>query len=175
MRQTISQQLQECTTCQEIKTPSQQVGHLTPISVSEPFELVGWDLMDPFPTSMAGNRYILVMKEYLTRWCEVQAIPDCTASTVAAALLHNIIFRHSCPQHILSDQGVQFKGEVLRVLTQSLGIKQRFSSPYHPQTNGLTERLNRTLKQSLSAYIDPLHQNWDEMLPYATHAYNTSV
>ena len=61
------------------------------------------------------------------------------------------------------------------MLSHSLGIKQVFTSPYHPQTNGLTERMNKTIKQVISAYVDPLHQSWDQVLPFAVHAYNTSV
>lgn len=63
----------------------------------------------------------------------------------------------------------------MTVLTVCLRIKQAFSSPYHIQTNGLTERLNRTIKQVIVAYVDPLHQTWDQVLPYAIHAYNTIV
>ena len=142
---------------------------------SQPFELLRWDLMGPFPTSINGNKYILVITEYLTRWCEAAALPDATAHSVAQALLHKVIFPHGCPAQLLSDQGSQFRSEVLQVLSHSLGIKQVFTSPYHPQTNGLTERMNKTIKQVISAYVDPLHQSWDQVLPFAVHTYNTSV
>ncbi len=175
MRQDISFHLKQCPTCQQIKSPSQKVGTLCPITVSHPFEMVGWDLMGPFPTSRKGNKYILVMTEYLTRWCEAEPIADTSASTIASVLLRKIIFPHGFPAHLLSIQGPQFRGEVMQVLTTSMGIQQKFTTPYHPQTNGLTERMNRTLKQIISSFIDPLHQDWDEILPFAVHAYNTSV
>ena len=69
----------------------------------------------------------------------------------------------------------QFTGEIMQVLSASFGINQVFSSPYHPHMNGLAERLNRTIKQVIAAYVDPLHQTWDQVLPYAVHAYNTTV
>ena len=131
--------------------------------------------MDPFPTSINGNKYILVITEYLTRWCEAIALSDATANSVAQALLQRVIFPHGCPHQLLSDQGSQFRSEVIRVLSQCLGITQVFTSPYHPQSNGLTERLNRTIKQVISAYVDPLYQSWDQVLPFAVHAYDTSV
>ena len=155
-----------------MKAPQQASGNLQPITVKEPFELLG---LGPFPTSINGNKYILFITEYLTRWCEAAALPDATAHSVAQALLHKVIFPHGCPQQLLSDQGSQFRSEVLQVLSHSLGIKQVFTSPYHPQTNGLTERMNKTIKQVISAYVDPLHQSWDHVLPFAIHAYNTSV
>ena len=131
--------------------------------------------MGPFLTSISGNKYILFMTEYLTCWCEATALPDVTINLVAQALLHKVIFPHGCPQQLLSDQGSQFCSEVLQVFNHSLGIKQVFTSPYHPQTNGLTERMNKTIKQVISAYVDPLHQSWDQVLPFAVHTYNTSV
>ena len=131
--------------------------------------------MDPFPTSINGNKYILVITEYLTRWCEAIALSDATANSVAQALLQRVIFPHGCPRQHLLDQGSQFRSEVIRVLSQCLGITQVFTSSYHPQSNGLTERLNRTIKQVISAYVDPLHQSWYQVLPFAVHAYNTSV
>ncbi len=92
MCQSVSHHLRHCEVYQSYKTPQSHVGPLSLISVTHPFELVGWDLMGPFPMSAGGNRYIIVMTEYLTRWCEAQALPDSTASSVASALLHNVIF-----------------------------------------------------------------------------------
>ena len=120
--------LQSCPTCQDVKTLQSTGGSLTPITVKEPFGMVGWDLMRPIPISLQGNRYILEITKYLTRWCEVIALPDSTASTVARVLLQRIIFPHGCPQQLLSDQGFKFRS-VLKVLAQSLGIKNYL--PHH--------------------------------------------
>ncbi len=175
MRKSITTHLLDCTSCQQTKTPPRNVGHLTPITVSAPFELVGWDLMGPFPETSRSNRYIIVMTEYLMRWYEATAVPDSSAHTVANTLLHKLILSHGCPKQLLSDQGKQFAGEVMEVLTSSLGIRRLLTSPYHPQTNGLTERMNKTLKQMIAAYVDPLQSDWDQILPFVVHAHNTSV
>ncbi|KAI5055206.1 hypothetical protein GOP47_0030351 [Adiantum capillus-veneris] len=175
MRQAVSDTLRHCITCQQVIIPTQEPGHLSPITVDRPFQLVGWDIMGPFSPTINGNRYIIVATEYLTRWCEAAPIPDATAPTVTHFLLHNIIMRHTCPEAILFDQGHQFVSDTLQILSQCLGVTQNFTSPYHPQANGLTERLNRTIKQMIAMYVDPLHQHWDTILPYALHAYNTSV
>jgi hypothetical protein len=63
------------------------MGFLSPTEVIEPFEMVGWDLMGPFPASIIGNRYILVMTEYLTRWCITVPIPEISIDVVVIALL----------------------------------------------------------------------------------------
>jgi hypothetical protein len=97
MRQDVAHYIRTCPICQGTKSQPQRVGKLYPITVTPPFVLVGWDIMGPFPTSKQGNKYILVMTEYLTRWYEAEAIPNTSASTVANALLRKIIFPHGCP------------------------------------------------------------------------------
>ncbi|UYV73272.1 K02A2.6-like [Cordylochernes scorpioides] len=54
-------------------------------------------------------------------------------------------------------------------------VKHCFTSSYHPQTNGLTERLNRTLINMISTYVNTVQKNWDEILPFITHVYNTTI
>jgi hypothetical protein len=106
MRQDISHYIRQCPTCQHIKNDTIKAGTLAPITISHPYELVGWDLMGPFPTSKSGNQHILVMIEYLTRWCEAEPLSDISASTIATALLKKVIFPHGCPIQLLSDQGL---------------------------------------------------------------------
>ena len=87
MWQSVLDHLRNCQVCQSIKPPPQQSGLLTSISVSEPFELIGWDLIGPFPTTPDGTIYIIEIMEYLTWWCEAVAIPDGFANTIANVLL----------------------------------------------------------------------------------------
>ena len=103
------------------------------------------------------------------------ASPDANATTITTDLLEKIIFPHGFPLQILSDRGAQFNNELLCLVSTQLGFQQLFPSPYDPQTNGLTERLNRTLKQQISAYINPLQSTWVRIFPFVTHAYNTVV
>ncbi|KAH7415488.1 hypothetical protein KP509_14G047600 [Ceratopteris richardii] len=138
MRRGVSDHVRQCQICQHIKNPQQKSGKLTPITVTEPFEIVGWDI-------------------------------------TFEALMSRLILHHGCPQKLLSDQGAQFTDEVMQVLGKCLGMTLLFTSPYHPQTNGPTERMNKTIKQILNSFIDPLQQNWDQVLPFAVYAYNTSV
>ena len=84
--------------------------------------------------------YILAIAEYLALWC------DATTNRVASALLQHVVFSHGFPQ-LLSDKGSQFQNEIIKILVQSFGIEQLFTSLYHPQTNGLTKRMNKTIEQ----------------------------
>ena len=138
-------------------------------------QLVAVDLMGPFPCSQNGNCYILVASDYFTKWCEAYAIPNIEAITVAKSLTREMFFRFSPPEALHSDQGRQFDGLVLKEICRILQIRKSRTSPYHPQCDGLVERLNRTLLSMLatSAKDNPL--NWEEYLQPVCFAYNTSI
>lgn len=78
---------------------------------------------------------------------------DKTAESVAKFLYDDIICRHGCPEIQISDQGREFLNKLSNELFRLTGTQQRVTSPYHPQANGLVERLNRTLKTSLLKVI----------------------
>ena len=104
---------QNCTTCAEMKSTTEKINRKPSVRADKPLQRNYIDLLGPFPHSVTGNRYILVITEYLTRWCEAAAIPDITASTIASTLLQKLIFSHGCLRQLLSDQGAQFKAEVM--------------------------------------------------------------
>ena len=94
------------------------------------------------PITSKNNRYIVVVIDYLTKWPEARALPTAIADQVANFIYEDIICRHGCPAKILSDRGTHFNNQVIQELTQKFEIKHHFSTPYHPQTNGLVERFN---------------------------------
>lgn len=75
---------------------------------------------------------------------------------------------------VITDRGAAFTAELMKCLLTMTNTSHRKSTAYHPQTNGLTERLNRTIADMLSMYVDLEHKTWDQILPYATCAYNTA-
>lgn len=174
---TVQHYVKSCRECQRRKVPPlKPAGLLQPVKPpTSPFQQVGMDLLGPFPTSTKGNRWIVVATDYLTRYAETASVPRATAAEVAQFFVHNIVLRHGAPQIVITDRGTAFTAD----LTQSVMIlthtTHRRTTAYHPQTNGLTERLNRTLADMLSMYVDVEHKTWDEILPYATFAYNTAV
>ncbi|GFS97021.1 transposon Ty3-I Gag-Pol polyprotein [Trichonephila clavipes] len=70
--------------------------------------------------------------------------------------------------------GAVFRSRLVSSLVDLCNIDHRFTTAYHPQTNGLTERFNKTLADMLSMYVDVEQKNWDEILPFVTFAYNTA-
>lgn len=112
--------------------------------------------------------------DYLTRYTETDALTSATAAAVSSFLLQRVILRHGAPRVVISDRGRQFMADVVEEILRLCGSSYRHSTPYHPQTNGLTERTNRTLTNMLSMYVDADHRNWDAVLPFVTYAYNTA-
>lgn len=86
----------------------------------------------------------------------------------------DIILVHGAPRQLLTDRGRTFLSAVVDEILRSCNTKHKFTTSYHPQTNGLTERLNRTITDMLAKYVAADHQDWDIHLPYVTFAYNSS-
>lgn len=140
-----------------------------------PFQQVGMDLLGPFPKSSTGNRWIVVATDYLTRYCETRPLPRATASDVADFFIHAVVLRHGAPAVVITDRGTAFTAQLLEEVLTLSGTVHRRTTAYHPQANGLTERLNKTIADMLSMYVDVDHKNWDRVLPFVTFAYNTAV
>lgn len=169
--------VQGCRECQRRKTPPvKPAGLLHPIAPPRtPFDLVGMDLLGPFPLSSTGNKWIIVATDYLTRYAETKALPRGTASEVAKFFVHHIILRHGAPSCVITDRGTSFTAQMMEDIFKLSCTSHRKTTAYHPQTNGLTERLNKTIADMLSMYVDVHHKTWDEILPYITFAYNTAT
>ena len=123
--------------------------------------------------SRDGNRYALVIQDYLTKWPEVYAVQDRKAETVAKCLL-DLIWRHGVPSRIIHDRAAEFLAEVLQETASLLGITQLPTSGGHPQTDGLVERFNRTLKQMLAKVVAAGGHNWDSLVGPVLFAYRTT-
>jgi hypothetical protein len=171
MYKDIQNYVKSCETCQK-RLKGKRKEPLHPIQVGRAFERIGIDLVGPLQITQQNNRYIIVATDYLTRWPEARAVPDAGAETLAKFIFEEIVCRHGVPKIILSDNGKNFISETVRILCEKFLIKHIFSSPYHPQTNGMVERLNRTLCNSL-AKVKETDEDWDIHIPAVLFAYRT--
>ena len=142
------------------------------IPVGEPFECLGMDFKE-LDISEEGNRYALVFQDYLTKWPEVFPVKDRTAPTVAKCLAE-LVWRHGVPSKIVHDRAAEFLSDVLQDTAAILGLKQLPTSGGHPQTDGLVERFNRTLKSMLVKLVEAKGRNWDKLLGPVLLAYRTT-
>ena len=164
--------VQTCNECQR-RGKNHRSEPLHPIKVGQPFDRLGIDLVGPFPVTARGNTYIVVATEYLTKWPEARAIPDSTAASVVTFFYEDIICRHGCPKILQTDRGTHFVNEMLDTLCQKSGVKHKLSTAYHPQTNGLVERFNKTLCEVLAKFANENKDDWDLFVPSALFAYRT--
>ena len=136
--------------------------------------MVGIDFFGPLPPS-AGNQYILLIGDQFTKWHEAIALPDQSALTTAKALMEHWITRFGCPESLHSDQGRNFEAKLFTSLTKLLQLDKTRTTAFHPQSNAVIERTNRTLLNMLAKTTDQNQRNWSELLQYVMLAYRTSV
>jgi hypothetical protein len=122
---------------------------------------------------MEGNKYIIVAMDYFTKWPEAKAVKNADAKEVSKFIYEEIICRHGCPKKILTDRGSHFNNEMVKNLVGKFEIKHGFSTPYHPKTNGLVERFNKTLCESLAKIGNV--KNWDMNITSVLFAYHSKI
>ena len=160
-----------CSECQKAAPRSMIRAPLVPLPVMEaPFERIAMDIVGPLPKSRVGNRFVLVICDYATRYPEAVPLRSCDTEHVAEGLV-NFFARVGVPGEILSDQGTNFTSQLMKEIENLLHIKAIKTTPYHPQTDGLVERFNKTLKSMLRKYATESGKDWDKLLPYLLFAY----
>ena len=114
-------------------------------------QIIVVDIVGPFSPVQSGNNYVLVVSDYFTNWMEAFAIPNQEAVTVAEKLVEEVLCRFSIPEQLHSDQGRQFEGKLMQEVCKLLHINKTRTTAYHPQSDGVVERLNRTLLSSCNS------------------------
>ena len=123
------------------------------MATGAPLDRLATDILGPFPESTRGNKYVLAVTDYFTKWVEIFPIPDQTAPTCAEIILNEVIARFGCPYNIHSDQGRNYESAIFSELCQLLEIRKTRTSPGHPSCNGQVEHFNRTLVSMIKAYL----------------------
>lgn len=167
--------VKECPVCAKKKPPVRApAGLLTPIRASDPWDTVGVDILGPLPITQSKNRYIVVFTDYLTKWVEAFSIREADSKAIARLFVMEIVARFGAPRKLNSDRGTVFMSELSTAIYDFMNVKKIFTTPYHPQTDGLTERFNKTVAQMLTAYVNENQTNWDQILPLVLLAYRTA-
>uniref|UniRef100_A0A9J7Z5P0 Gypsy retrotransposon integrase-like protein 1 n=1 Tax=Cyprinus carpio carpio TaxID=630221 RepID=A0A9J7Z5P0_CYPCA len=162
----VKQFCQACPVCQKTSPKPPPPTPLIPLPIiGVPFKHIGMDLVGPLPKSAWGHEHILVIVDYATRYPEPLPLRKATAKNIAHELF--LFFsRVGIPADILTDQGTPFMSRLMADLCRLLRVKQLRTSVYQPETDGLTERFNKTLKQMLRRVAAEDKRDWDVMLPY---------
>ena len=132
------------------------------------------DTIDRLPKSKDFDA-ILVVVDRLTKMAHfIPTTSDVTSKGIASLFYHHIFSKHGTPTDIVSDRGTKFTSDFFGALGTLLNIKLNFSTAYHPQTDGQTERVNQILEQYLRAYVNYDQDDWAELLLIAEFAYNNA-
>nr|KYP52349.1 Pol polyprotein [Cajanus cajan] len=143
------------------------------ISSPWPFALWGMDILGlgPFPLAKGQCKFLLVAIDYFTKWIEAEPLATITAGMVQKFLWKNIVTRFGIPYAIVTDNGLQFTDQKLNKFIQDLGIRHRFTSVEHPQSNRQAEAANKVILTELKKRLGDSKGAWAEELVEVLWAY----
>ena len=175
MRDSINRWCTTCDRCQRRKRPKNTPqAPMRVYNVGYSWKRIAMDICGPFPTTERGNRYILVVEDYFSKWTKMYPIPDQIAVTVAAVFVNNWVERWGCPKELHTDQGPNFESILFREVCSMLDIRKTRTMPYFPKSDGMVEVKNAVMKQMLNSIGDSSQSDWDLMLPFCMMAYNST-
>ena len=161
-----------CLACLQVKDPRKMKFPLKSVESSEFNEVVQIDHQKMCMTE-SGYNQILVIIDHFTKLAEAVPCQTASAEETCDHLISYWISRYGCPMTFQSDNGKAFVGDLTKELMKRSYIAQAHSTTYHPQTNGLVERQNRTLVNMLRVYCSTYMTDWDKYLPQVVGAYNS--
>lgn len=178
MSTTIHDYCRSCDGCQHSKASNHRPpGLLMPIPApEEPWSTVTMDFITSMPRTPRGFDAVCAFVDKTTRRMHWAPLKGTASAPDVAKLFFDTVFRlHGLPRVILSDRDAKFTGNFWRALFKLCDTRLAMSTAFHPQTDGLTERGNRTLENMLRIYVNDRHNDWDQHLPALEFAYNNSV
>lgn len=151
-------------------------GELRPLSIPDgPWTDVSMGFVVRLPECKGFDAILVVVDRLTKRRHLIPTITNADAKEVARLYLDYVWKLHGLPETVVSDRGTQFTSEFWKTLCDRLQIKLRYSTAYHPQTDGQMERLNAVMEQYLRAYTSYQQDDWVDLLPMAEFAANNQA
>lgn len=178
MREDIAEFVKHCTHCQlmerQVAAPLAPLHPLQPAVL--PFERWGIDFIQDLPESEGtGCKNIITAIDYTTRWVVAKAVKNRDTETVAQFLYEEILLNYGAPREIITDRASVFSAQVLQEYMRLQRIHHKASTPYHPRTNGMVERMHGVMVPLLSKMCEGVPRHWDRYLPAAVFALRARV
>ena len=175
MKKEVAEFVSKCMTCQQIKSEHQAlVGKLHPLPIPEwKWEKITMDFVTGLPRTQRKNDAIWVIVDRLTKSAHFLPIRwGCTLDQLAKRYVDEIVRLHGVPLSIVSNRDPRFTSRFWGSLQQALGTKLHFSTAFHPQTDGQSERTIKTLEDMLRACVLEFQGSWDDYVTLIEFAYN---
>ncbi|POM58646.1 Enzymatic Polyprotein [Phytophthora palmivora] len=175
MRDRVYQWVSACQDCGSLKArPQAVVPPLRSVRAGAVGDRWAMDVAGPLPITANGHRYVIAAIESATRYAVAVAVPNHTAIVVARFLMERVILVFGSMREIMIDGAAEFCSEMTTELLALIQAKQTTHVPYRPNLLGMVERFHRTWKDIVSLYVRDGHNDWDDFLPAALYAYNSS-
>ena len=147
------------------------------ISILSPWPFAQWeiDIVKPLPTAPTQKKLLLVATDYFSKWIEAEAFSSIKDRDVTQFIWKNIVCQFGIPRSIVFDNRPQFDSRVYRNFCYELKIKNLYSTPRYPQSNGLAKASNKTLLTALKKRLDSAKGKWVDELPGVLWAYRTTA
>lgn len=176
MRDEVEEVIRTCTTC-ALQKPDRRrpQGGMEHFKIYEPGEQVAIDLIEKITESHNGNSFIIVAVDMFTRYVDAKAVPDKGAPEFTQYLIE-YSGRFGVPHSFLTDNSTTFCNELTAQIIKVFGAGHYRTTPYHSQGNAIVERTNQKIEEKLRLILDdPIQErNWDQALPLAVLAINTT-
>ncbi|QRW22407.1 Retrotransposable element Tf2 protein [Rhizoctonia solani] len=168
--------IDSCKTCQRIWKPKYASIPPQPLELpSRPWQHMSYNMIVDLPKDRNNDSILVIVDSFTKYVILVECSKKLKAPELADLFLRHIWKRYGMPEKTVSDRGRVFNNKFLKALYQRLGIDPHFSSAYHPQSDGQTERVNPTVEHFLWAYSGVNQRDWVKWLPMAEFAYNNAV
>ncbi|QRW20479.1 Retrotransposable element Tf2 protein [Rhizoctonia solani] len=175
MKSSAKEWVECCPTCQANQRAHNPVISLKPLEVPPfPFHTISYNFITGFPRSNGHDAILVVIDSFSKFGHFIPTSKKVTAKGLADLFVSHVWKLHGLPIKTILDRGTTFTGKFLRALYQRLGIKPLFSSAYHPESDGQTERVNQFIEFYLCSYVAADHSDWATWLPLAEYAYNNA-
>ena len=174
MLEEIQRHIRACDKCKVQKLQLMKQNVLRPLPVVGIWHRVHIDCMGPYPTTAAGNKYIVLAVDSFSKWPEAKAVPNIKCRTIATFIEMELLARHGCMRELCSDRGTEFTGPEVQHLLRNNNIQHVFTAGYKPNSNGQAERIVGVMRGMLARYLEDRDSTWDLGIAHSLRAYRTS-
>ena len=164
----------DCSECAKNRVAVRQHGHKMKLFPAQaPLEFVSIDILGELMKTPRGNRFLLVIADRFSKLVRTVPLKSTSGAAIAQAFVTHWVLPYGAPLKLLSDNGKQFTARFFQRVCNLLGVKNVYTTTYHPQTNGQVERFNRTLLAGIRSYSVEHPKDWDLYTDVLTYAYNS--